>query len=464
MDGLYSILMLLVGIAIGVALGWLLARGRNATTEARAKAAEERASYIEERLAERFRSLSTEALDATNQRFLEMAEGRLRTVNAEAGKDLEQRRQAVEHLVAPLRETLARVETQLREVDAGRRAAHAELAKQVDHVREGSERLREQTRSLVTALRRPEARGRWGELQLRRVAELAGMSAYCDFDEQATGSDDDGARRPDMVVRLAGGKNIVVDSKVPLAAYLDAVDNGDGQAPAEGFLDAHARHVRSHVDQLAAKSYWAAFSPAPEFVVLFIPGEAFLAPALERDPGLLEYAMQRRVHIATPTTLISLLRTAQYAWQQEALSENARTVFELGKQLHSRLATLSGHVDGLGKALSRTVTAYNQAVGSLEGRVLVSARRFSDLGLVDTDLDVPRGVTEQARPLSSPELTVPETSDNGDGSPQSDTAPTDRDPPGALNGAAVDGDGAATRQQPTADEAPVTKPGHTPLS
>ncbi|GAB2499044.1 DNA recombination protein RmuC [Nocardiopsis aegyptia] len=402
MDGLVLVLMLLIGLAIGVAVGWTLARGRDAEARADARAAEERAAYVEEQLADRFRALSAQALDQTNQRFLELAEGRLRAVSAAADGDLEERRRAVERMVEPLTATLNRVETQLREVDAGRAAAHAELAKQVESVREGSERLRDQTQSLVTALRRPEARGRWGELQLRRVAELAGMSAQCDFEEQA--ATPDGSQRPDMVVRLAGGKNIVVDSKVPLAAYLDAVE-ARAEDAAEDRLRAHARQLRTHVDQLAAKSYWASFTPAPEFVVLFIPGEAFLAPALEYDPGLLEHAMARRVHIATPTTLISLLRTAQYAWQQEALSENARAVFDLGKQLHARLSTLGGHVEGLGRALTRTVGAYNQTVGSLENRVLVTARRFNEIGLVDGELDRPTGVEDLPRTAAAPELT-----------------------------------------------------------
>ncbi|MBE3000182.1 DNA recombination protein RmuC [Nocardiopsis sp. HNM0947] len=401
MDGLALLLTLLVGLAVGAALGWLLARSRDAGSRAEAQAARERAEYMEEQLAERFRSLSVQALDQTNQRFMELAEGRLRAVNAEAGGELDERRRAVERMVEPLTETLSRVERQLREADAGRVSAHAELAKQVELVREGSDRLRDQTRSLVTALRRPEARGRWGEVQLRRVAELAGMDPHCDFDEQA--STPDGSQRPDMVVRLAGGKNIVVDAKVPLSAYLDAVESEQGSDRDTG-LRAHAKQLRTHVDQLAGKSYWASFSPAPEFVVLFIPGEAFLAPALGQDPGLLEHAMARRVHIATPTTLISLLRTAQYAWQQEALSENAREVFDLGKQLHQRLSTLGGHVDGLGKALNRTVAAYNQTVGSLESRVLVTARRFEELGLVDADLERPPGVEESPRALSSPEL------------------------------------------------------------
>ncbi|MFE1100660.1 DNA recombination protein RmuC [Nocardiopsis alba] len=399
MDGLVLVLMLLIGLAIGIAVGWTLARGRDAQARADARAAEERAAYMEEQLADRFRALSSQVLDQTNRSFLDLAEGRLRAVGAEAGGDLDERRRAVERMVEPLTETLNRVELRLREADAGRAAAHAELAKQVELVREGSDRLRDQTSSLVTALRRPEARGRWGELQLRRVAELAGMDAHCDFQEQAVA----GAHRPDMVVRLAGGKNIVVDSKVPLAAYLDAVEAGEGPT-AEERLRAHAKHLRTHVDQLAAKSYWASFTPAPEFVVLFIPGEAFLAPALERDADLLEYAMGRRVHIATPTTLISLLRTAQYAWQQEALSENAREVFDLGKQLHSRLSTLGGHVEGLGRALTRTVTAYNQTVGSLESRVLVTARRFGELGLVDADLDRLSGLEDRPRTVAAPEL------------------------------------------------------------
>ncbi|WP_159941821.1 MULTISPECIES: DNA recombination protein RmuC [unclassified Nocardiopsis] len=432
MDGLALVLTLLVGLAVGAAVGWLLARGREAEARADARAAREHAAYVEEQLTDRFRSLSAQALDQSGQRFLEMAEGRLRAVSAEAGSDLEERRRAVERMVGPLTETLDRVERQLREADAGRAAAHAELARQIEYVREGSERLRDQTQSLVTALRRPEARGRWGELQLRRVAELAGMGAHCDFEEQAATRD--GTRRPDMVVRLAGGKNIVVDSKVPLAAYLDAVESGPEESARH--LRVHARHLRTHVDQLAAKSYWSAFTPAPEFVVLFIPGEAFLAPALEYDPELLEHAMARRVHIATPTTLISLLRTAHYAWQQQALSENARAVFDLGKQLHERLGTLGGHVEGLGRALNRTVAAYNQTVGSLESRVLVTARRFRDLGLVDGELERPSGVEERPRTVAAPELAEPGLDGSGLDGPGGNGAGPDGI---ALDGAAGNG-------------------------
>ena len=308
-------------------------------------------------------------------------------------------------MVQPLREALANMESQLRETDAARRSSHAALAEQVNVARHSSDQLRTQTQALVTALRRPEARGRWGEMQLRRVAELAGMDARCDFDEQVSIQLPTACVRPDMVVRLAGGKNIVVDSKVSLAAYLEAAEATD-ESVRSARLDAHARHLREQVDRLAAKTYWAALSPAPEFVVLFIPGEAFLAPALEHDPALLEHALAHKVHIATPTTLVTMLRTAQYAWQQAALSENARAVFDVGRELYERLAGLGKHVDGLGKALTNAVTAYNRSVGSLESRVLVSARKLNELGLTDAELEGPRPVEETVRQLSAPDLII----------------------------------------------------------
>ena len=358
--------------------------------------AAERAALVEGQLAERFQALSAQALDASTSRFLEVAEGRLQAANASAAGELEIRRAAVEHLVG-----------QLRESDVARIRSHAALAEQVAIARHSSEQLRTQTQALVTALRRPEARGRWGEMQLRRVVELAGMSARCDFDEQVAVATPDGALRPDMVVRLAGGKNIVVDSKVSLAAYLEAAEADDDDVR-DKRMDAHARHVREHVDRLAAKAYWTALSPSPEFVILFIPGEAFLAPALERDPGLLEYALSRKVHIATPTTLVTMLRTAQYAWQQAALAENARAVFDLGRQLHERIAGLGGHVDRVGRALTTAVSTYNQAVGSLESRVLPSARRLNELGVVDGELTAPALVEETTRALSAPEFIADE--------------------------------------------------------
>jgi DNA recombination protein RmuC len=371
-----TVFLLLAGIAIGVALGYLLARTRLGTAAAtateRARAAQERAALLERQATER----------------TALAEGQLA------------QRFDVESLVGPMRQTLARVEQQLRESDLARTRSHAELTQQIEFTRRGAEQLREQTTALVTALRRPEARGRWGELQLRRVVELAGMAAHVDFDEQVIV---DGGQRPDMVVRLAGGKNVVVDSKVSLAAYLEAASAGDEDAR-EMRLAAHARHLKAHVDQLGSKAYWSALPATPEFVVMFVPGEAFLAPVLEHEPGLLEYALSRRVHLATPTTLVSMLRTVQYAWQQQALSENARAVFDVGRELYDRLSGLGKHLERVGKSLTSSVAAYNAAVGTLETRVLVSARKLAVLGVVDGELPAPDPVAETARPLSAPEL------------------------------------------------------------
>jgi DNA recombination protein RmuC len=427
MNTISLLIGLLLGAALGAVIGYLLARGRLATLAAeltgqastadeRARSADERADLIERaareradlidgQLAERFQALSTQALDRSTKTFLEIAEGRLSAANARAAGDLDNRKAAVEQMVQPLRDTLARVESQLRETESARQSSHAALTEQVAIARQSSDQLRTQTQSLVTALRRPEARGRWGEMQLRRVVELAGMSNKCDFDEQVGVSTVDGALRPDMVIRLAGGKNIVVDSKVSLAAYLEAAEATD-ESVREARLTAHARHLREHVDRLAAKAYWTAVSPSPEFVVLFIPGEAFLAPALEHDTGLLEYAMTRKVHIATPTTLVTMLRTAQYAWQQAALSDNARAVFELGRELYERLSGLGKNIDGLGKALTNAVSSYNRTVGSLESRVLVSARKLNELGVVDAELEQPMPVEDTVRALSAPDLVV----------------------------------------------------------
>jgi DNA recombination protein RmuC len=418
---------LLLGAAMGAVIGYLLARGRMAaivadlTGHARAaderaraaadraclleRAADEKAALIDGQLAERFEALSAQALDRSTRTLLEIAEGRLSAANAKAAGELDNRKAAVELMVQPLRDTLARVESQLREAESATRSSHAALSEQVSIARQSSDQLRVQTQALVTALRRPEARGRWGEMQLRRVVELAGMSSKCDFDEQVSVNTPGGTLRPDMVIRMAGAKNIVVDSKVSLAAYLEAAEAAD-ETVRQARLDAHARHLKEHVDRLAGKAYWAALSPAPEFVVLFIPGEAFLAPALEHDPGLLEYAMAQKVHIATPTTLVTMLRTAHYAWQQAALSENARAVFDLGRELYDRIASLGKHVDGLGKALTNAVSTYNRTVGSLESRVLVSARKLNELGVVDAELSQVSPVEETVRSLSAAELIV----------------------------------------------------------
>jgi DNA recombination protein RmuC len=371
-----DVLLLLLGLSVGFAVGCLVAQRRG---------------------------LTARDLEARDRHLLELADSRFRAASASASGDLEQRRAAVEQLVAPLRDTLGRVESQLHQLESARVAAYASLTEQVGFAHRASEQLRVQTAALVTALRAPQARGRWGEMQLRRVVELAGMAEHCDFTEQASAVLEGITVRPDLVVRLAGGKQVVVDAKVSLAAYLQAAETADEDVAAERML-AHARHLRAHVDGLAAKDYWRAFQPTPEFVVLFVPGEAFLAPALERDPTLLEDAMRRRVLIATPTTLVAMLRTVAYAWQQEALTEHARTVFELGQELYRRLGRLGGHVDKLGRSLRRAVDDYNSTLGSLERSVLSQARKMAELKVTDLELSSPEPVEAVPRPLGSPEL------------------------------------------------------------
>jgi DNA recombination protein RmuC len=371
MDLLTAVLALLLGCALGLLAGRLLAR------------------RDEQLLLASFEGLASRALAGTRE---------------EAERDLDVQRDAVAHLVAPLREQLGRVEGQLRVVELERSRAFAELREQVASVRSTSERLGEETAALVGALRRPQARGQWGEMQLRRVVEHAGMVSRCDFDEQATVRDADGrALRPDLVVRLAGGRTVVVDAKVTLAAYLEAAETGDDDVR-EQRLRAHAAHLRQHVDRLADKAYWRQFPDTPEFVVLFVPGEAFLAPALERDPALLEHAYARRVHIATPTTLVSLLRAVAHAWQQQALAEGAREVLVAGRELYARLSTLGGHVDKLGRSLDRTVADFNATIGSLERSVVPAVRRMVELEAVDEALPPPTRVDAVPRRTSAAEL------------------------------------------------------------
>jgi DNA recombination protein RmuC len=313
---------------------------------------------------------------------------------------------------AVVRESLDRLHDQLRDMAQHGVSWQSQLKQQVDDVRLSTDTLRRETASLSTALRRPQVRGRWGELHLRRVVELAGLVDRCDFAEQVTArtaSTDDspeGARgplRPDLVVNLAGGKSVVVDAKVPLDAFLDAT-GADSDEVRAAHLRRHARQLRQHVDGLAAKSYWRALPATPEFVVLFLPAESFLSAALEADPTLLEYAAEQRVVLATPTTLIALLRTVAYAWTQQTLADKTREIHELGRDLHERLTTMGGHLDRLGRSLAGAVSAYNRAVGSLENRVLVSARHFTELGVGTEDLPSPAPVTEAPRPLTAAEL------------------------------------------------------------
>ena len=424
---LAPLVALVVGVLLGAGTGMLLAgrRGsgrlaaaRVAAARAQAELAAERRSHEERvralqadqgRLADRFRSVAADALAQNNEQFLALADQRLRATQQTHAVEVAEREDAVRRLVEPLNRTLAEVRSELGTAERARLTGQAALAEQVRAMREQSELLRGETADLVTALRSSGTRGRWGELQLRRVVEAAGMLAHVDFAEQQQVRTDDGALRPDMVVRLAGGKSVVVDAKVAFLGYLEATQARDDAVRAER-LAAHARHVRRHVDDLAAKRYWDQFAPAPEFVVMFVPADAFLQAALEQDPALFEYGVERNVVIATPTTLLALLRTVAYAWRQDALAANAQQVLTLGKELHGRIATLGGHLARLGRTLDGAATAYNQTVASLETRVLVSARRFADLGVVDADLPTPAPVNPRLSAVSAPELVAGEVS------------------------------------------------------
>lgn len=372
-------------------------------------AATEKLKLLEEariQLTESFKALSAEALARNNQSFLDLAKQSLAAQQEAAKGELETRRQAVEALIKPLHEALEKLGKQAQEMEKARTGAYASLTEQVKGLLSVQQDLKTETGRLVTALRRPEVRGRWGEMQLRRVVEMAGMQAHCDFYEQETGETDGRRQRPDMLVRLPAGKSVVLDAKAPVAAFLEAVE-AEGEAQRRHHLERFARHVREHVQTLGAKAYWDQFQPAPEFVVLFLPGEALFSAALEQDPTLIEYSAEHKVILATPTTLIALLKAVYYGWRQESLAENARAISELGAQLYERLGKLTEHWSAVGRNLAQATEAYNKATGSLETRVLVTARRFESLHAapVGRQIPTPAPVEQQPRRLQAPEFT-----------------------------------------------------------
>lgn len=331
---------------------------------------------------------------------------RSRSANSVASSVAQTERVAIESRAADqaiVREGLERLQDQMRDLDQHRVSWQSQLKQQVDDVRYSTDTLRRETSALSTALRKPQVRGRWGELHLRRVVEIAGMVSRCDFAEQVSVRTDDTLMRPDLVVNLAGGKHVVVDAKVPLDAFLDAT-NAEADTERDAHLARHARQLRQHVDALGAKGYWRTLPATPEFVVLFVPGESFLSAALEAEPSLLEYAASRHVVLATPTTLIALLRTVSYAWTQEALADKARDIHELGRELYERIGVMGGHLDKLGRSLTNAVSSYNRAIGSLETRVLVSARKFEVMEVSDQELASPGTVSEAVRPLTAAEV------------------------------------------------------------
>ena len=421
MEIVIGVVALLVGVAGGWVLGIVRAEARvrraevraaetRALLEAERRVSAERVAAAQEdrvRLGEQFRALAADALRANSEQFLVVAEERLGRTQAAGTANLAQQQDAVRRLVEPLTRTLDQVKAEVTTAERARADATAALAEQLRAMRESSDLLRSETGQLVSALRSSHVRGRWGEVQLRRVVESAGMLEHVDFVEQAHVTTDDGALRPDLVVRLAGGKNVVVDAKVAVLGYLDAMQTDDDAVRADR-LAAHARHMRRHIDDLAAKEYWEQVAPAPEFVVMFVPAEAFLHAALDADATLVEHAMERGVVLATPMTLVALLRTVAYAWRQDALAANAQQVLTLGRELHARLATLGGHVGRLGRQLDGAVRAYNETVSSLESRVLVSARRLAELKVTDADLEVPAQVDRAARQVQAPELVAAE--------------------------------------------------------
>jgi len=386
----------LLTLVVGAVVGYVVGQQR----------AERARDDLQTQLRDDLRKLSSQAMSDSAQQVLAMSSQAVSSSTQQVLAHAESRAKATDQSVAPVKESLDRLNERIHRLETSGATWQSQLKQQVESVHLSGVELRRETQALSEALRRPQVRGNWGEMQLRRSLELAGLTSHCTFDEQVNARTDDGALRPDVVVRLAGGKHIVVDSKVSLDAFLGATRTDDATERAAG-MQRHARQVRHHIDQLSAKRYWQQFSPSPEFVVMFLPGEAIFAQALDTDPALLDHAAAKQVMLATPTTLIAMLKTVSYAWSQEAIADNAREVHTLGRELYERLSTVGGHLDKLGRALTGAVGSYNKAIGSLEARVLVTARKFDDLHVVDgvmERIETPAGVTETTRQISAPEL------------------------------------------------------------
>ena len=455
-------LLLVVGLALGGAVAWFWGRARSAATlsrlqveaEGRTRAAESTANELRaqleslrqkveelqanlrtegeqragaearlqeaqanleeqkklldearQKLADTFNALAAEALKSNNQAFVALAKSTFETIQAQAKGDLDTRHKAIEGLVSPLRDAVDRYEREILEMEKARQKAYGTLDEQLRSLAEANQKLQEETTHLANALSSPvKVRGRWGELTLRRVVELAGMSEHCDFTEQETIATESGHQRPDMIVNLPGGRRIAVDAKVPLQAFIDAVDPEKAESERKVAMEGHGKLVRDHMNQLAERRYWEQVGPELELVVLFLPGESYFSAALEQDRALIEDGMRKKVVLATPTTLIALLRSAAYLWQQEKVAQNAKRISDLGKELHDRLRTFAGHFQTLGASIERAVDSYNKAVGSLESRVLPSARRFKELGAATGEeiIDL-EPIDETPRALAAPD-------------------------------------------------------------
>ncbi len=375
------------------------------------KASQEKIALVNEaqaKLSDAFKALSAEALKNNNQSFLDLAKTALEKFQEGARGDLEKRQKAIDELVKPVRESLSGVDAKLQEIEKSRISAYASLQEQVKSLIGTEAQLKAETANLVKALRTPSVRGRWGEIQLRRVVEMAGMLEHCDFTEQETIATEKGRLRPDMIINLPNNKCVVIDSKVPLEAYLEAIQATDETHKVVKLKD-HARQVRTHFEQLGKREYWQQFNSTPEFVVLFLPGESMFSAALEQDSTLIEFGIGKNIIIATPTTLIALLKAVAYGWKQERLAENTQAICNLGRELYDRLCSMAGHFEDLRKGLDKAVESYNKAVGSLESRVLSTGRKFKELDAsTDKEIAVVDKIDKAGRQIQASDIVLPE--------------------------------------------------------